>query len=56
MGLQKESSKFKTAEKSWRNIMKRAKENPLCKNWADEGVNRHYFQTLKNNNLAFEII
>jgi hypothetical protein len=43
MGLQKESSKFKTAEKSWRNIMKRAKENPFCRNWAEESVNRTYF-------------
>jgi hypothetical protein len=40
MGLQKESSKFKTAEKIWRNIMKRAKENPFCRSWADEINNR----------------
>jgi dynein heavy chain len=56
MGLQKESSKFKTAEKSWRNIMKRCKENPFCRNWAEESVNRTYFQQLKNNNANFEII
>ena len=36
--------------------MKRAKELPFCRNWADENVNRQYFSTLKNNNAAFEII
>jgi hypothetical protein len=56
MGLQKESSKFKTAEKSWKNIMKRAKEFPFCRNWADENINRQYFGILKNNNASFEVI
>ena len=36
--------------------MRRAKEQPLCRQWAEEHINRQYFQTLKNNNATFEVI
>lgn len=36
--------------------MKRSREFPLCKSWADEGSNRTYFNYLKKNNEAFEVI
>lgn len=44
MGLQKETSLFKKAEKIWKAIMRRAKDQPKCKNWVDENSRKLFVQ------------
>jgi hypothetical protein len=54
MGLQKESTVFKKAEKVWKLIMKRAKDFPHCKHWIDDSTKKQFILQLKQNNKTFD--
>ena len=54
--LPKEGKMFSNANSSWRKIMKRARDSPGCRHWAEDFQNRAYINILRNNNLNFDLI
>ncbi|CAK72703.1 unnamed protein product (macronuclear) [Paramecium tetraurelia] len=54
--LVKESKIFQQADVLWKKLMRTVRDSCLAKRWADDYLNRQYFNQLRQNNNNFDVI